>query len=657
MKRLFVSVALAGWLSQPLFAQEELAREPVPVAAAAAPRIDDGAEPLTRGPVHEAFAQAVTPAAEAGLIVTKEPPPLIDEIAPAQRPAGDDIAWIPGYWGWDDDRKDFIWISGIWRALPPGREWVPGYWAKVTDGYQWISGYWADQRIEEIEYLPAPPETVDAGPSTPSPTGNEIWIPGTWMWQQNKYVWRAGYWANGNQRWIWTNAHYVYTPRGYLYVSGYWDFLVPQRGVLFSPVYFNNPVPQNYVYSPRVVVNTLTLADHLFLRPTYRHYYFGDYYAANYRGRGILPYFVFHNSRYGFDSLYSFNRWAHRNDQNWERRVESRYEDLREREAGRPPRDISSWNNRRDRDNDKNPFVFNSMQDFGKFKGHDLKFSDFDDTARRTAGNLSRDLDAYRQNRLRTESERTARTGDDRGSDRVRLLKPPINEENVQPGVDRNPGRDDERPRLERTPSPRIDSKGPAGARESDGTLPPRTAPREQRDIQGSLNDIRTPPPANHREPLEHPVPNRDRPGPLNDLRDQPRDLPKGRDRNDPDNDRRRGVTSPRTLPGSDNELPNRPAPRGDGAVTSPRTLPSGGGKGEVPRGSVREQDPVVRPPVTSPRTLPTPKAEAPKNAPPRETPRANPAPASRTPANPSPKAGGNEKGKNEREKRNGKRE
>jgi hypothetical protein len=608
MKRLFVSVALAGWLSTPLFAQEELPREPAPVIADGAPRIADQAEPLTRGPIHEAFAQAVTPAAEAGLIVTAEPPPMIDEIPPSQRPAGNDIAWISGYWGWDDDRKDFIWISGIWRALPPGREWVPGYWAKIANGYQWISGYWADQRLEEVQYLPAPPETVDAGPSTESPTGNEIWIPGTWVWQQDKYQWRAGYWANGNQRWIWTNAHYVYTPRGYLYVNGYWDFLVPQRGVLFSPVYFSNPVPRSYVYSPQMVVNTLALADNLFLRPTYRHYYYGDYYAANYRGRGILPYFAFHNSRYGYDSIYSFNRWSNRNNQNWERSVEARYEDLRDREAGRPPRDYATWNKQlRDRDNDKNPLIYKSVQDFGRVQGHDFKFSDFNDGDRRTAGNSWRDLDSYRQNRLKTESDRTARTGEDRGADRVRLLKPPIGEDNIRGANDQKPGRelragqdrDDDKPRLDRTPGPRVDSKGPAGARDSDGTIPPRTAPRDARDIPSPLNDIRTPPPVNPREPLERPVPDRDRPGPLNELRDQ-RDPPKGRDRNDPDNDGRPGVTSPRTLPGSDNELPNRPKPRGDGGVTLPRTLPTP--KADTPKSDpLKGRDPVVRPPVTSP--------------------------------------------------------
>ena len=50
------------------------------------------------------------------------------------------MAWIPGYWAWDDERTDFLWVSGIWRALPPGRQWVPGYWGRSGQGAQWTSG-------------------------------------------------------------------------------------------------------------------------------------------------------------------------------------------------------------------------------------------------------------------------------------------------------------------------------------------------------------------------------------------------------------------------------------------------------------------------------------------------------------------------------------
>ena len=59
---------------------------------------------------------------------------------PDQKPAGQNIQWIPGYWSWDVSRGDFIWISGIWREPPPNNQWVPGYWHQVDGGYQWVSG-------------------------------------------------------------------------------------------------------------------------------------------------------------------------------------------------------------------------------------------------------------------------------------------------------------------------------------------------------------------------------------------------------------------------------------------------------------------------------------------------------------------------------------
>ena len=108
------------------------------------------------------------------------------------------------------------------------------------------------------------------------------------MWQQNRYAWRPGFWATVQPDWDWIPAHYVWAPRGYVFVDGYWDYSVDRRGVLFAPVYFNASVysRRGFSYSPSTVIDLVVFASHLFLRPQYQHYYFGDYYAANYRTRG-----------------------------------------------------------------------------------------------------------------------------------------------------------------------------------------------------------------------------------------------------------------------------------------------------------------------------------------------------------------------------------
>ncbi len=66
------------------------------------------------------------------MVVPREPPALIDEMPPETQPEADSV-WIEGYWACDDEREDFIWISGVYRVPPVGRRWVPGYWEEVSD--------------------------------------------------------------------------------------------------------------------------------------------------------------------------------------------------------------------------------------------------------------------------------------------------------------------------------------------------------------------------------------------------------------------------------------------------------------------------------------------------------------------------------------------
>jgi len=124
-----LALGLSLGLNKPLFAQ------PAPAAA------EQGVEVLTRGPVHEAFAETVTYDPEPGIVAPKAPPAAIEEVPPEHRPEGAHVAWIPGYWGWDDERNDYLWVSGIWRALPLGANGSPVIGArppKATNGLQGI---------------------------------------------------------------------------------------------------------------------------------------------------------------------------------------------------------------------------------------------------------------------------------------------------------------------------------------------------------------------------------------------------------------------------------------------------------------------------------------------------------------------------------------
>ncbi|BCU76473.1 hypothetical protein [Luteolibacter sp. LG18] len=300
----------------------------------------EGVETLTRGPVHEAFAETISYNPTPGLIVKKEPPAAIEEVPPEQQLVGTNVTWIPGYWAWDDETADFIWISGIWRNLPPGRQWVPGYWNPLDDGYQWVSGYWSDAKTEEVTYLPEPPASLERGPSVVSTSDNDVWIPGSWLYQEDRYAWSPGYWQPAQPEWTWIPSHYSWTPHGYVYVPGYWDYDVPRRGVLFAPVHFASGYYSRpgFLYSPLTVISLAIFGDHLFLRPNYGHYYYGDYYAPRYSDSGFYAAYSFNSGRRGFDPIFAKEIWLNRKDKGWLHARETDFMFRRDNENARPPR-------------------------------------------------------------------------------------------------------------------------------------------------------------------------------------------------------------------------------------------------------------------------------------------------------------------------------
>lgn len=311
--------------------------EPV---SAQQPPAEEGQQVLTRGPIHEAFAEPVNFNPKAGFVAVKEPPAAIEEVPPDQKPDGENVAWMPGYWTWEDDKGEFIWVSGFWRTLPPHRQWVSGYWAKSDNGFQWTSGYWASVQTKQVEYLPAPPQSVEAGPSTSAPSVDHIWVPGSWTWYNLHYVWRPGYWIVVQPEWVWMPAHYVWSPCGYVFVDGYWDHAVRSRGVLFAPCYFSVAYYSRpaFYYSPAIVIDAEIVTDHFFCRPVYCHYYFGDYYAPTYATVGILPWFQITYSRGYYCPLYTYERWYYRSDPHWEVNIQLNFNHRVEFADQRPPR-------------------------------------------------------------------------------------------------------------------------------------------------------------------------------------------------------------------------------------------------------------------------------------------------------------------------------
>ncbi len=310
--------ALLGGIGLVAAARGQESTPPPPSQAPATlPVTPQGVEVLARGPVHEAFAAPTTEPAPTRP-VPKQPPAPIDELPPEQKPDGD-VVWIGGYWAWDDDRRDFLWVSGIWRALPPGKHWIAGYWRQDAGQWFWVPGFWAaapEATQQQVTYLPAPPAAPEVAPPADPPTAESFYVPGYWVWDGWHYAWRAGYWAQVQPGYVWVPAHYRWTPTGYIFIPGYWDLAVARRGVLFAPVVVDAAiVGPTFVYTPTYVVRDNIVLDTLFVRPCYCHYYFGDYYGPTYRELGFESCIVY--SRRNYDAIFVYSRWEHRTDPGW----------------------------------------------------------------------------------------------------------------------------------------------------------------------------------------------------------------------------------------------------------------------------------------------------------------------------------------------------
>ena len=363
---------------------------------------------LTRGPVHEAFAQPVVFTEDTAFTISRRPPEPIDEIVPEMKPEGDHIVWIPGYWSWDSDRNDFIWVSGCWRAVPPNTSWVPGYWAQSTRGYQWTSGFWAASGAQEIEYLPAPPTTLEAGPRGVG-SADSIWVPGCWVRHEGRYAWRAGFWEQARPDWVWVPSQYISTPRGWIYVEGYWDYPLSRRGVAYLPVYCSSSVYERrgFRYSPEFVLDLDGLMLNLFISPERHHYYFGDYYGDEYSREGYYSWYDVPSHHDWYDPIYTHDQWQNRGDRNWATNQRAGYDQRRTNSSLRPARTYDAMTaqvSRMPAQDRRQVQMARPMREAAASNTTPFKYNTLDAKTRETTATQARDVHAYKDKRSQWES-------------------------------------------------------------------------------------------------------------------------------------------------------------------------------------------------------------------------------------------------------------
>lgn len=391
-----------------------------------------GTQVLTQGPIHEAFAEPVLFDPKPGPVVPKTPPAPVKELPPEQKPEGSNVQWIPGYWAWDDGRSDFIWVSGVWRAVPPGRQWIPGYWQDVQGGSQWVPGYWGPADANEVQYLPEPPASLENGPTSPQPSANAVWAPGMWVWQTNQYQWRPGFWVANQPGWMWVPASNSWTPNGYVSNPGFWDYPLASRGMPFAPVYFSQPLYNrpNFMYTPGVGLVTSALMTSLFVRPSYGSYYFGDYYAPSYNQSGIYPWYAFHGSRYGYDPIYAYTAAQNfATNPRWGDELHNVYDYRRAHPEARPPRTFAETRRLAARPaagTNAVPGAANLQlaRPLNQLAANtkDLRFERLDAAQRQQLARQAAQLHEYRAARLRNERATAAGAAAERSSAHAREL-------------------------------------------------------------------------------------------------------------------------------------------------------------------------------------------------------------------------------------------
>jgi hypothetical protein len=591
----------------------------------------EGVEVQVRGEVHEAFAQPSVLIQKETQIIPKQPPELVNELPPDQKPEGDNVFWIPGYWSWDIEANNFLWVSGVWRSFPPDHEWVPGYWTEASGGWRWVSGYWSVTTSNDVDLLPQPPELIEEN-VPPARDESSTWVPGNWVYKESRYWWRPGYWVALRPGWVWTPAIYYWTPGGYIFIDGFWDHAIERRGLVFAPVIFDTAViaRRDFVYRPSFVVSFAFLESSLFVNVNFNRYYFGDWYDAGFERRGFVPWTTWRVHGRIHDPLFTAWRFNHRNDADRIRRIEGAFATARTNRDARPVRTLADLRrgnvnqvfqnsvvainnvtninqNIRMTQVDRSTVSRDTTQRF-RTLATERQRNEVRGAAGRTARDAARDTgrdardtrdardardrdagrDVGRDARDRDMRDRDARDRDTRERDardttRERDARDTTRDRTVPPGRDRDTGRDTVPPTgRDRTVPPGRDTLPPGRDRDTGrDTVPPtgrdRTAP-PGRDTVPPGRD--TTPPGRDTLP-----PGRDTTPPGRDRTVPPgRDtLPPGRDTTPPGRDRTMPPGKDTTPPGRSDANRDTPPNRG-GEVNRGRDAGSTGNRYQRPR-------------------------------------------------------------------------
>jgi hypothetical protein len=284
------------------------------------------------------------------------------------------------------------------------------------------------------------------------------------------------------------------------------------------------------------VINPTVFSNHLFLRPSYGHYYFGDYYASTYSSRGFSPWFSYASSRSGYDPFYAHERWHHQNDGQWDRGVEADFANRRDHEEARPPRNWAAQHDRSSRsatNNDRSFVVAGSLDELAASKEAPIRFQPVAKDIRQQIEQRAKEVRRAREERQTLEAE----AADPSPGAPVRTVKP------VKVKLPKTPfvalpierfGKDDAPPKTIEAPQPdlKIEPK-PRKARGEPSTVRPTAEPRPERPRV----EPKAEPPKVEPRPAPPKVEPKTDPPKAESIPDPPKPKGKGKGKNKPGNE------------------------------------------------------------------------------------------------------------------------
>lgn len=207
------------------------------------------------GPIHEAF---ITPSTGNNVVIqgiSNTPPPEINEQIPPK--CHDSAIWIRGYWAWDVNLNDFIWVSGVWRRPPPEHFWIPGYWKQFDSSWGWIRGFWSQLPEKDLKYINDTPPDPKQEVISNAPNDNSFWLSGYWEYNEAsaQYRWLRGQWVDFSPDWVYVPAYYLWRPGGYIFIPGYWDYPLEVRGCAYISIRVAPEYRSTIIYTPAIILD------------------------------------------------------------------------------------------------------------------------------------------------------------------------------------------------------------------------------------------------------------------------------------------------------------------------------------------------------------------------------------------------------------------